>query len=171
MWKSRYTELQLPSFEACPASAFCQFRSPQIQKVAHLNLKFTAIVAALLAASSICTAAQRAQAPQEKPPDNYSGIFVEPNQALFVTMCALDAAGFAADESTLSEMPSRLALREAMLKMQGRATEALRQFYRDHQLGDPGEMQSRYITFSLVVGPAPRFDFQMNHDLLPPDVL
>ena len=86
-------------------------------------------------------------------------------------MCALDAAGFAADESTLSEMPSRLALREAMLKMQGPATEALRQFYRDHLLGDPGETLSRYITFSLVVGPPPRFDFQMNHDLLPPDVL
>ena len=53
-------------------------------------------------------------------------------------MCALDAAGFAADESTLSEMPSRLALREAMLKMQGPATEALRQFYRDHLLADSG---------------------------------
>jgi hypothetical protein len=134
-------------------------------------LKLAAIVAALLVAASICIAAQRGQAPQDKPPDNYSGIFVEPDQALFATMCALDAAGFAADESTLSEMPSRLALRETMLKMQGPATEALRQFYRDHLLGDPGETLSRYITFSLVVGPPPRFDFQVNRDLLPPDVL
>jgi hypothetical protein len=108
-----------------------------------LNLKLAAIVAALLVAVSTCIAAQREQAHQEKPPDNYSGIFVEPDQALFATMCALDAAGFAADESTLSEMPSRLALREAMLKMQGPATEALRQFYRDHLLGDPGETRSR----------------------------
>jgi hypothetical protein len=133
-----------------------------------LNLKLATIVAA---SASICTAAQRQQTPQQKPPDNYTGIFVEPNEALFATMCALDAAGFAADESTLSEMPSRLALREAMLKMQGPATEALRQFYRDHLLGDPGETQSRYITFSLVVGPPPRFEFQEIHDLLPPDVL
>jgi hypothetical protein len=129
----------------------------------------------MAASASICTAAQRQQTspqtPQQKPPDNYTGIFVEPNEALFATMCALDAAGFAADESTLSEMPSRLALREAMLKMQGPATEALRQFYHDHLLGDPGETLSRYITFSLVVGPPPRFEFQVIHDLLPPDVL
>ena len=136
-----------------------------------MNWKFATVVAALLVAASICIGAQREQTHQEKPPDNYSGIFVEPDQALFATMCALDAAGFAADESTLSEMPSRLALREAMLKMQGPATEALRQFYRDHLLGDPGETLSRYITFSVVVGPPPRFDFQMNRDLLPPDVL
>ena len=58
-----------------------------------------------------------------------------------------------------------------MLKMQGPATEALRQFYHDHLFGDPGETLSRYITFSVVVGPPPRFDFQVNRDLLPPDVL
>ena len=86
-------------------------------------------------------------------------------------MCALDAAGFAADESTLSEMPSRLSLREHMLKMQGPATEALRAFYRDHLLADPGENLSRYITFSLVIGPPPDFEFEVNHEFLPPDVL
>ena len=139
-----------------------------------MSLKLATIFAALFVAGSICIGAQRqqtSQTSQQKPPDNYTGISVEPDQALFATMCALDAAGFAADESTLSEMPSRLALREAMLKMQGPATEALRQFYHDHLLGDPGETLSRYITFSLVVGPPPRFDFQVNHDLLPPDVL
>jgi Tetratricopeptide repeat len=158
-------------FEACPANAFPRSRSSQIQKFAQLNRKFAIVAAALLVAGSICIGAQREPTRQEKPPDNYSGIFVEPDQASFATMCALDAAGFAADESTLSEMPSRLALREKMLGMQGPATEALRQFYRDHLLGDPGETLSRYITFSLVVGPPPRFDFQVDRDLLPPDVL
>jgi hypothetical protein len=112
---------------------------------------------------------QRTLPPQ--PPDNYTGIQVESNEQLFATLCALDAAGFAADESTLAEMPSRLALREDMLKMQGPATEALREFYRDHLLADPGETLSRYVTFSLVVGPPPNFDFQVNRDLVPPDVI
>ena len=171
----RYTRgLQFRSFDACPANAFRRFRSSKIEEFARLSLKLATIFAALFVAGSICIGAQRqqtSQTSQQKPPDNYTGISVEPDQALFATMCALDAAGFAADESTLSEMPSRLALREAMLKMQGPATEALRQFYHDHLLGDPGETLSRYITFSLVVGPPPRFDFQVNHDLLPPDVL
>jgi Tetratricopeptide repeat len=99
-----------------------------------------------------------------------SGIAVEANQQLFATMCALDAAGFDADESTLAEMPSRLALRGELLNLHGPATEALREFYRDHLLADPGETLSRYITFALVVGPPPDFRYQVDPDLLPPDV-
>jgi Tetratricopeptide repeat len=99
-----------------------------------------------------------------------SGISVEASQQLFSTMCALDAAGFDAEESTLAEMPSRLALRGELLKLQGPATDALRQFYRDHALADPGETLSRYITFALVAGPPPAFQFQGNADFLPPDV-
>lgn len=86
-------------------------------------------------------------------------------------MCALDAAGFDADESTLAEMPSRLRLRADLLSLQGPVTTALRQFYRDHALGTPGETLSRYITFALVTGPPPQFQFLYDRDLLPPDVL
>jgi tetratricopeptide (TPR) repeat protein len=99
------------------------------------------------------------------------GISVESSVQIFATMCALDAAGFDADESTLAEMPARLALRGDLLKMQGPATEAVRQFYRDHALADPGENLSRYITFGLAIGPPPEFAYQFDHDLLPPDVL
>jgi tetratricopeptide (TPR) repeat protein len=110
---------------------------------------------------------------QDKPAAriNSSGISVEPNAQLFATMCALDAAGFAADESTLAETPSRLSLRADLLKKQGPATEALRQFYRDHVLGDPGETLSRYVAFALLAGPPPDFRFQVKREVLPPDVL
>jgi len=86
-------------------------------------------------------------------------------------MCALDAAGFNSDESTPAEMPSRLALRTELLTMKGPATDALREFYRDHALVDSGETLSRYMTFALVVGPPPRFDYLLDRDVLPPDVL
>jgi Tetratricopeptide repeat len=148
-----------------------QSRSSPIRTSIQLRLTFGLILAALLATGAIGWDARAQQSGREQPHDNYTGIMVEPSQELFATMCALDAAGFDADESTLSEMPSRLALRGDMLKMQGPATEALRQFYRDHLLADPGETLSRYITFSLVAGPPPRFDFQVNHEFLPPDIL
>jgi len=125
------------------------------------------ISAFFFAGARVACGAQAAQAPLE----GYTGISVEPNQELFAILCALDAAGFAADESTLAEMPSRLALREDLLKMHGPATEALRAFYKDHLLSDPGETLSRYITFALVIGPPPRFDYQAEHDQLPPDAL
>jgi tetratricopeptide (TPR) repeat protein len=108
---------------------------------------------------------------QTGPEGAQTGVSVEASPQIFSVMCALEAAGFAADESTLSEMPSRLALRGELLKLQGPATDALRQFYRDYALSDPGETLSRYITFSLVIGPPPSFTFLLDHDVLPPDAL
>ena len=103
--------------------------------------------------------------------DNYSGISVEPSLQVFATMCALESAGFDQEASTLAEMPERLALRGDLLKMQGPATEKLRSFYHEHALADPGETLARYMALALAVGPPPRFQFQMDRDLLPPDVL
>jgi len=108
---------------------------------------------------------------QAAPADAQTGVSVEASQQIFSVMCALDAAGFAADESTLSEMPSRLALRGELLKLQGPATEALRQFYHDYAMADPGETLSRYITFALVIGPPPSFTFLLSHEVMPPDAL
>lgn len=99
------------------------------------------------------------------------GISVEASPQIFATMCALDAAGFDADESTLAEMPARLALRGDLLKMQGTATDAVRQFYRDHAFANSADTLSRYITFALTVGPPPGFEYETDRELLPPDVL
>ncbi len=132
--------------------------------------KFMRIFPALAVAALLGTSASAPKA-QQVGESSYTGISVEASPQIFSTMCALDAAGFGADESTLAQMPGRLALRGDLLKMQGPATDALRQFYRDHALAGPGETLSRYITFALVVGPPPQFQFEGNPDLLPPDVL
>jgi hypothetical protein len=149
------------------ASSLEKLRSSLIRKFVNTSssLTFIAVLILLLGASAAHAQERRSTL------INYSGISVESSSQLFATMCALDAAGFAADESTLAETPSRLALREDLLKMQGPSTEALRQFYRDHALGDPGETLSRYIAFALIAGPPPEFRFPVKRDLLPPDVL
>ncbi len=98
-------------------------------------------------------------------------IDVQARPQLFATMCALTAAGFGADSSGLAMTPAQAKLREDMLKLQGPAVEAIRHFYRDHQLADPGETLSRYISFALVVGPPPNFPYLLTQDQLPPDVL
>ncbi|HTV58091.1 MAG TPA: hypothetical protein VMJ93_04395 [Verrucomicrobiae bacterium] len=113
----------------------------------------------------------RAAAPPQGQTSSYTGISVEYSQQLFATMCALDAAGFQSDESTLSEMPARLALRDRLLKMQGPATDAVRKFYHDHEMGDPSQTLSQYMTFAMVAGPPPTFRFRMDQEALPPDVL
>jgi hypothetical protein len=98
-------------------------------------------------------------------------VVVEPNLQLFATMCALHAAGFERD-AALTGIPSvRTQLREHLLRQQGPATQTLRAYYRDHELATPAATLSRYISFALVAGPPPKFNYMLRHDELPPDVL
>ena len=110
----------------------------------------------------------RAQQAASSPPQ---AISVQTSPQIFATMCALDAAGYDVDESTLGEMRERLALRGDLLNMHGPATEALRKFYREHALANPAETLSRYISFALMAGPPPQFSMQESRETLPPDVL
>jgi hypothetical protein len=129
------------------------------------------VLACIVAAIFLCSLPLPRLHAQGAADSNVMGVSVEASQQVFSTMCALDAAGFNSDESTLAEMPSRLALRTELLTLKGPSTDALREFYRDHQLNDPGETLSRFITFALVVGPPPRFNYLIGNDVLPPDVL
>ena len=134
--------------------------SPSILRIMRLWCAMAFLAALIVAGSKILAAQTEA-----------FGIRVEASPQIFATICAMDAAGFDADESTLSEMPERLALRGDLLKIQGPAADSLRQFYRDHALANPSDTLSRYITFSLAAGPPPTFEFEMDRELLPPDVL
>ena len=90
---------------------------------------------------------------------------------LFSVMCALDAAGLAVNPSVSSGQSDWAGLLDRLKQVHGPATDALRAFYHDHALADPGETMSRFISFGLVVSPPPAFAYQIDHDVLPPDVL
>jgi hypothetical protein len=96
---------------------------------------------------------------------------VETSPQLFAVMCALHAAGYESEVGAAGIHPLRVRLRGELLKLQGPATEKLRTFFREHQLGDPGSNLSRYVSFAMVVGPPPRFEFLMRREDFPPDVL
>lgn len=113
-------------------------------------------------------------APGSPAQDAYSaptGISVQQSEQIFDTLCALDAAGFQSDQSTLGDLPERLALEGDLLKLQGPATLAVRTYYRGHPEADPDALLSRYVTFALTVGPPPDFSFELSEDELPPEAL
>lgn len=147
---------------------FQQTRKPS-QRLSRSAALFAALLLVATVLPGLSPLARLSAAPQA--PAGETGVSVEASQQLFAVMCALDAAGFDADESTLAEMPSRLRLREDLLKLQGPSVDALRQFYHDHRLADSSETLSRFITFAVVVGPPPRFEFEVDRDVLPPDAL
>ena len=96
---------------------------------------------------------------------------VDGNEAMFTTMCALYASGFEGDISADNWSTYRARIRERARKQQGPAVEAMREFYRQHELRDPAAMLSRYVWFGLVSGPAPKFQLVLRRDQLPPEVL
>ena len=98
-------------------------------------------------------------------------VTVDDSEPMFTTLCALTAAGFESNVSSANWTPYRAELRERLVHQQGPAVDALRKFYKEHDLSDPGATLSRYLWFGLVSGPAPDFRPVMRLDELPPDVI
>jgi tetratricopeptide (TPR) repeat protein len=150
----------------------------------QLTSKALNAIAALCLAAGIAAAqaqapaapAPGAQAPVSvqpqaagQAPATYEGpVSIEPNAQLFATMCALDAAGFDPDGGGT---PARVRLRAQMESLQGPAVDAVRKFYKEHELGDPGSTLSRYVIYALVMGPPPDFDVQVHREDVSPDAL
>ncbi len=96
---------------------------------------------------------------------------VDGSEAMFTTICALLAAGFESNVSSDNWTAFRAQMRERLRQQQGPAVEAVREFYRQHELRDPGATLSRYLWFGLVSGPAPAFQSVLRRDELPPEVI
>ena len=100
-------------------------------------------------ASAAPATARRVQA--ESP----NAINVDGSEAMFTTMCALLASGFESNVSSDNWTAFRAQMRERLRQQQGPAVEAVRQFYKQHELSDPGATLSRYLWFGLF----PRWHF------------
>jgi hypothetical protein len=100
-----------------------------------------------------------------------TNITVDGSEAMFTTMCALLAAGFESKVSAENWHPLRARLREQMQHQQGPAVDAVREFYKEHEVRDTGATLSRYIWFGLLSGPAPKFLMTVRRDDMPTEVL
>ena len=107
-------------------------------------------------------------APSESQEPARGPVSVEVSEPLFATICALYASGFDENEPM---SPARAELAAQLRALKGPETTALRRFYEDHALGDAGETLSRFVSYALVVGPAPKFEIAVRQEEIPPDAL
>src|SRR6266481_3770515 len=118
------------------------------------------------------TPAAQAPAPRMRTRTSpQSTVSVDGSEAMFTTICAMLAAGFESNVSSDNWTAFRAQMRERLRQQQGPAVEAMREFYRQHELRDPGATLSRYLWFGLVSGPAPGFQAVLRRDELPPEVI
>jgi tetratricopeptide (TPR) repeat protein len=115
--------------------------------------------------------AQTPAARLHRPAAPLSVVTVDGSEAMFTTMCALLAAGFESNVSSDNWTAFRAQMRERLRQQQGPAVDAVREFYRKHELRDPGATLSRYLWFGIASGPAPDFRITMRRDDLPPELL
>jgi tetratricopeptide (TPR) repeat protein len=143
------------------------------RSVSHFLL-FLCFGVALWPVAASAKARPQQSAPPSGPrlrPSPITNVSVDGSEAMFTTMCALLAAGFESDVSAANWHPLRAQLRERMQHQQGPAVDAVREFYKKHQLADEGAMLSQYIWFGLVSGAAPKFQPTLRRDELPPEVI
>jgi tetratricopeptide (TPR) repeat protein len=130
----------------------------------------TIFLCTTLSLPNVASSQQRAAAPKMQAAP-VTTVTVDGSEAMFTTMCALLASGFEADVSAAGWSPLRAQLRDRLQHQQGPAVDVMRNFYKQHELADAGQMLSRYIWFGLISGPAPKFAPTMRRDELPPEVI
>lgn len=133
------------------------------RRSSHLSASFSLAFCVCLVTGLGAAHAARAQ-------QNAQSVTVQTNQQVFATMCALDAAGFDANSTTLDVYPVHAALRARLLQLNGPAAQAMREFYRKHQFVSSDETLSPFLSFALVAGPPPNFSFAVSHNDIPPAV-
>src|ERR1700756_1813880 len=105
--------------------------------MARNRRSLVALLCASLALPAVASAQKNLPPPPvkwEKMPE--TRVTVDGSEAMFTTMCALLAAGFEADVSAENWSPMRAQLRDRMQRQQGPAVDALRAYYKQHELAD-----------------------------------
>src|SRR5579884_916597 len=98
----------------------------------------------------------------QEPPNT---IQVRSSEQLFATLCALYAAGYPDIPADTPPELRKIVLHFATAGDPRLA--ALRAFYKAHQLGSNQATLARYVSFAMVVGPPPQFEYLVPEEGLP----
>ena len=109
---------------------------------------------------------ERPLAPQQEV---VSPVSVQQSPQLFAALCAAHAGGYESGVPESSLPGLEATIRREIARQGGPAVDALREFYRNHELADPGATLSRYVSYGLVISPPPQFHFVVEQEDIPPD--
>ncbi|MGH9786496.1 MAG: hypothetical protein ACRD88_20185, partial [Terriglobia bacterium] len=97
-------------------------------------------------------------------------IAADPNLQLFTVLAAINLAGYDAGMEKPELAPLRAAIRQELSQRTISILPDLQEFYRSHQLRDPDENLSQYVSLALFLSPPPEFQLPQNPANLPLEV-
>src|ERR1700689_3910321 len=121
-------------------------------------------VVPLRPAALLLLAALPAFAQNFKPENQLDG-----NEVLFTVLAAINAAGYDADLDSLSNSPTRKAVRDYLATQKIDSLFDLKRFVKEHKQRDPPAALSQSISFALSVDGPPLFAPHYAKNLMPPD--
>jgi tetratricopeptide (TPR) repeat protein len=101
------------------------------------------------------------------------GTSIEPNEAVFIVVAALNACGY--DAGLANANPARLRVRQAMAEEVAASADAraakdvLCRYVREHDLGDPAKTLGQYLSLALMLQPTADLELTAPIPDLPPD--
>jgi len=104
------------------------------------------------------------------PPARSQHGTIDANETLFTVMAAFNLSGFDTDLDSPSNHPLRGKIRQLLGAKDLPSVEKLKRFYAGHYKNDPAADLSQLISFSLLSGGPPGFEFPELEYQLPPDV-
>jgi len=96
---------------------------------------------------------------------------LDSNEALFVVLAAINAAGYDAEIDSPSNSPERKVVREYLAAQKLDCLPELKRFVKQHQQRDPLAELSQYISYALAINGPPLFEPRYVNNLLPPDAV
>lgn len=97
-------------------------------------------------------------------------VVADPSPQLFTVLAAINLAGYDAGMEKPELVPLRAAVREELSQRTISILPDLQEFYRSHQLRDPDDDLSQYVSLALFLSPPPEFQLPQNPGNLPLEV-
>ena len=107
------------------------------------------------------------------PAENQSPVTLDTNETLFTVLTAINTCGYDQDLGVSDPLRARVRSEVARVRRSSpeaeNATQAMCQYYQEHQQPDPSKLLAQYVSLALYLNPPPNLTAKAKDADMPPD--
>jgi tetratricopeptide (TPR) repeat protein len=109
------------------------------------------------------------------PAENQSPVTLDTNETLFTVLTAINTCGYDQDLGVSDPLRARVRSEVARVRRSSpeaeNATQAMCQYYQEHQQPDPSKLLAQYVSLALYLNPPPNLTAKAKDADMPPDAV